>query len=223
MGEDRGLELLQLAPRVEAEVLDQRRPHAPEGVERFGLPAGAVERQHQLRVHTLAVGMFGGQRLELADHRAVLAERELDVEPLLERGEPQSGEPVGLGRGGAEQRRVGERRAAEQRERLAQVGGRPRQVTVAAGAAGALDERLEALEVELARLERDGVARGERDDRLLGAERAPQLGDVDLQRLVGGGGRLLAPQHVGQALGRDCLVAVGEQERRQQRPLLGGR
>ena len=48
-----------------------------------------------------------------------------------------------------------------------------------------------------------------------------QPGDVDLQRLGGRRRRILAPQHVDQPLGRHRLLAVREQQRRQQRALLG--
>ena len=72
------------------------------------------------------------------------AEREVELDPLLERVQPQLVEPVGLAAAGAEQRRVGQRRAAEQRERLAQ------QLAASSGGAsrGARDQRLEAVEVE---------------------------------------------------------------------------
>ena len=123
------LEALQLAARLEAELLDQRVAGAAVGVERVGLAAGAIEREHQLRVEALAVAVLGGQRLELGDELAVCAaELEVEVDSLLERRQAQLGEPRGLAAGRAVERRVGQRRAAEQRERLAQqlrrLGGR---------------------------------------------------------------------------------------------------
>ena len=163
---------LELAARVEPELFDQRAADAPERLERVGLAARAVEREHQLRVHPLAVGMLGRQRLELADDRACAAGREVDVEALLQRGEPQAAEPAGLGRRRAQQRRVGERRPAEQPERLAQQPRRLREPAGRALLARALDQRLEALEVERARLELDRVAR-RRGSRSAARARAP--------------------------------------------------
>ena len=220
MGEDRRLELLQLAAGIEAEVLDQRAAHAAERVERVGLAPGAVERTHQLRVQPLAVRVLGRERLELTDERGVGTGRQLGVDALLQHGEPEIGEPAGLPRRGPEQRRVGERRPAEQRERLSQ---QRRRLLRLPGRAGTRDERLEALEVELARLERDRVPRGARDDPIVRPERAPQPRDVDLQRLRRRRRRVLAPQHVDQPRGRDGLLAMRQQQRRQQRALLGGR
>ena len=113
-------EALELRARVEAEVLDQRVAGAPERVQRVGLAARAIEREHQLRVQALAVRVLGGERLELGDDVAVAAEREVVLDPLLERVEAGALDPVRLAGGRAEQERVGQRRAAEQRQRLAQ-------------------------------------------------------------------------------------------------------
>ena len=98
VGEDRGLEALELGARVQPEVLDQRVAGAAVGVERVGLAAAAVEREHQLRVQALAVGVLGRERLELAGDGGVAAEREVVLEPLLERVQPRALEPVGLDR-----------------------------------------------------------------------------------------------------------------------------
>ena len=48
LAQDRGLQLAQLRARLQAELLDQRPARIAEGGERIGLPAAAVERQHQL-------------------------------------------------------------------------------------------------------------------------------------------------------------------------------
>ena len=120
LGQDRGLQALELRARVEAEVLHQRVPRAPVGLERVGLAPGAVQREHQLRVQALAVGVLGREALELADDLGVAAEREVVRDPLLERLQAGAGDPVGLDDRGPDQRRVGQRRAAEQRQRLAQ-------------------------------------------------------------------------------------------------------
>ena len=129
---------------------------APVGVERVRLAARAVEREHQLRVQALAEGVLGGEALQLGGDDGVAAERQVVLEPQLEGVQATAHQPVGLDRPGAQQRRVGQRRSAEQRQRLAQelrglLGGR---------AARLLDQGLEALDVELPGLERDPVAAG---------------------------------------------------------------
>jgi hypothetical protein len=82
---------------------------------------------------------------------------------------------------------------------------------------------LEVLEVERSRRELDRIAGGPGDDRLPLAEGAAQLGDVDLERLGGGRRRALAPQLVDQPVGRDDLVAVVQEQDREQRAALGAR
>ena len=124
---------------------------------------------------------------------------------------------IGLGRRRPEQRRIGERRPAEERERLAEQSRRVGRRLLARER----HERLEALEVELARLERDRVAGRTRDDRVARPERVAQPGDVDLERLGGRRRRILAPQHVDQPVRRHRLLPPREQQRRQQRALLG--
>ena len=96
LGEDRGLQALELRARVQAEVLDQDVAGAAVGVERVGLAAGAVEGEHQLRVQALAEGVLGGEALELAGDGGVAAEREVVLEPLLERVQARAHQPVGL-------------------------------------------------------------------------------------------------------------------------------
>ena len=54
LAEDRGLELAQLRAGVDAELLDQRLARGAVGGERVGLPARAVEREHELRARALA-------------------------------------------------------------------------------------------------------------------------------------------------------------------------
>ena len=63
--------------------------------------------------------VLGDQRLELGDDAAAVAERELGLGAVGQRGQAQVVEPGG---GGGERlaRRVGQRRAAPERERLAQ-------------------------------------------------------------------------------------------------------
>jgi hypothetical protein len=76
----------------------------------------------------------------------------------------------------------------------------------------------EALQVELARVEDDPIARAACLDPV-GAERLAEPGDVDLERLDRRGRRLLAPQCVDEGVPRDCLART-QQQRRQQRALL---
>ena len=69
----------------------------------------------------------------------------------------------------------------------------------------------------MTRLDANRVARRPGDD-AVGAEDLPQAGDVVLHRVDGGLRRLEAPELVDQAVDRNNLVRVGEQEG-EQRPL----
>jgi hypothetical protein len=135
--------------------------------------------------------MLGDERLQLAQYGVVAAERELGLAGELERVQPPLLEPFPLGLGERLGAEVGERRAVPEPERLAEQargrGGAPGSELPA----GAADQRFEALQVELAGLEDDPVARAACLDPL-GAERLPEPGDVDLERLDRRGRRLLA-------------------------------
>jgi hypothetical protein len=84
--------------------------------------------------------------------------------------------------------------------------------------AGPRDQPLEALEVELAGLDRDPVAGAVRLDPV-GADRLPEAVDVDLQRGRGRCGRLVAPECIDERVAGDDLAGA-EEEGREQRALL---
>jgi hypothetical protein len=65
--EDRRLEPLQLAARLEAELVAEHRPRSLVGAQRVCLPTGAVEGQHQLTADPLTQGMDLDERLQFAD------------------------------------------------------------------------------------------------------------------------------------------------------------
>jgi hypothetical protein len=56
-------------------------------VERLGLPAAAVEREHQLAAETLAKQVLRDQRLEFGHQRGMAAERQVGVDAILDRGD----------------------------------------------------------------------------------------------------------------------------------------
>ncbi len=221
LGEDRRLQPLQLGARLEPQLVDQRGAGAAVGVERVGLAARAVEGEHEVGVQALAVGMLADQRLQLGDRLPVAPEGEVELQPVLERGQPHALEPRALAGGAAEQLDVGQRQAPEQVEAGAQLRRGAFLVAGGAQAAGVVQVALEALEVQRPGRQLDRIAARPGHDRLALAELLPQLGDVHLQRLGGGGGRVVAPQLVDQAVRRDDAVAVLEQQDGEQRAPLG--
>jgi hypothetical protein len=74
------------------------------------------------------------------------------------------------------------------------------------------EQPLEAEQVELVRPYSDQIARLLRDDDFAWRKRLAQLGDVVLERILRGLGRLRTPELVDQSVGRDDLVRAGEQQ-----------
>ena len=210
LAEDRVVEAAQLRAGLDADRLDERRARVPVGVQRVGLAAAAVEREHPQAVQALA------QRLAVPParraRRSTSAWRPAarsSADRLLDRREPQLLEPADLERRERLGGDVVERRAAPQRERVARR------------ARG--DEALEAADVEVAPVaEAQLVAAPARDDLRAvagGRERLAEMRDVALDHLRRGRRRRLAPQPVDQLLGRDRR-ALAEREHRQHRPRL---
>ena len=158
LDEDRPLELLQLDARLEPELVVQERPRLPVDLEPLGLPAAPVEREHQLRAEALAVRMLGGERLELRDERELAAERELGVDPLLDRRQTQLLEALHLDARERLELEVGERPSLPQALGGAQRLRRGGRIAGCERLAPRRDEPFEVLEVELARLDPEQVA-----------------------------------------------------------------
>ena len=137
----------------------------------------------------------------------MLAEREPRVVPQLERAQPQLLEARHCAPRDRLVGEVGERRAPPEGDRRLEIVGGVGGALLAERLLGARDEPLEARQVELVRVEADPVAVAEGLD-AVGADRAAQAVDVDLQRGPRGVGRLLAPDRVDETLPRDDAAAV---------------
>ena len=208
--EDRPLELPQRLARLDPELVDERLARALIDRERVRLPAGAVERQHQLSPEPLAHGLLDDEALELRDELAVPGEREVGVDPVLERGQSQLLEPRDLRLRERLPREVGERCAPPQAERGAQRLSRAGRVPVREPRPPLVAETDEPVEVDGLRVDDEPVARRSGLERSLGQE-LPQLGDVDLDRVARRVGRQLAPEGIDEAVTRDHLVRLEQQ------------
>ncbi len=93
---------------------------------RLGLPAGAVERHHQLAAQTFAVWMLEDQALELGHRLRVPAKLEICLHAILERGQAQLSETFRLAAGEPVVWEVRQRFSAEQRKRFAELRGSQR-------------------------------------------------------------------------------------------------
>ena len=187
------MQLAQSGAGLDAESVDERRARRLVRLERLGLAARPVQREHQLGAEVLAERMLPHERLQLADQLRVPSVREVELDPLLEAREAELLQTGDLGLGEALVGEVRERISAPQLERL------PRLSAVA--------QELEAGEIELVRLEPQQVSARLRLE-ALPSEHLPQLRDVDLQRLSRRLRRLLVPEGLDQPLLRDHAVRV---------------
>ena len=213
MAQDRLLELLQRGTRVQAELLVERAPHVVVGRERLRLPAGAVEREHQLPAQALAQRVLRRERLELADELRRAATSEVRLDPALQRGEVELLEALRLPR--CERlRELAQRRTAPQRERLAQASGGRARVTRRECRTPFPGEAQEAIQVERFRVELQHVA-GRTSAEHVRRKHPPQQRHADLHHLRAAVGNVVAPEAVDQSLARD-RAAGAEQQHRQQ-------
>ena len=109
MTQDLRLEPLELRAGLDPQLLDEPRARVLVRVERLGLPARAVEGQHELAAEASRGAGARDERLELADDVAVAAELEIGLDPLLERDQPKLLEPPDLGLRELLERELGER------------------------------------------------------------------------------------------------------------------
>jgi hypothetical protein len=164
-------------------------------------------------------GICRDEAVELADDLLMPAGGQIRLDRQLRRGQAQFLEPADLRRRERLVRHVGERIAAEQRERLTR-----RPVRDLAGARGPCrfgDEPVEPAHVDKLGVDPQLVGPSARDDVGAGvlAQQLAQPPDVVLQHLGGARRRLAFPQPFDQPVGRDRAVRL-EAEHRQYRALL---
>ena len=154
LGEDRRLQPAQLGPRLEPELLAQEAATLLEDAEGVGLPAGAVQREHQQPAEALAQRMGGDELLELDDRPAggdpaassrssrssITARRSSDSRVIAADGEVLVGEvgqriapPERLGLGQQRRRRGSRSPAAASRPTLAATSCSNRSTSMASG------------------------------------------------------------------------------------------
>ena len=163
--------------------------------------------------------MRDDERFQLRDDGAVPAECELGVEPLLERAQPQFLETGDLGLGEVVVGEVGEGLAAPELECLPDRGLRAGRISAGEPFSSLLQQRSEAIAVELTRLDDQEVAVPARLQALPLAERPTHARDLRLDALDGAGRRLVRPERLDEAVDRDDLVRM-EQEHRNEEALL---
>ena len=117
--QDGSLQLLQCNAGLEAQLDVQVLTRLPVHRETLGLPATAVQREHQLRAQAFTQRLLRNRCLELAHQSRVPAERELGVDALLHGGEAKFLQALHLDPRERLELEIGEGPAAPQRLRLA--------------------------------------------------------------------------------------------------------
>ena len=176
---------------------------------------GAVEGEHELPAQPLAQRVLGDEGLELADELGMAAELELGVDQLLPRRRAELLEPRHLD--AARTARARGRRAAARARARAPRAGAPSALGVST--LGRLrHEPLEAVQVDLLGLDVQDVARLASANEIA-AERLAQIRDQVLNRPDRGSAEASRPQLFDQAVCRDHLACM-EQEQGQEGALL---
>ena len=118
--EHRGVKALEIAPGLNAQALHKRGAGLLVGLERLGLPTGAVESEDQLPLEAFAQRLARHQVVQLADDRGVAAELEIGGHAVLQGGRAQLFEPRYLRLTEGLVGEIRERPAAPEVERIAQ-------------------------------------------------------------------------------------------------------
>ncbi|GAA2943095.1 hypothetical protein GCM10020227_07260 [Streptomyces flavovirens] len=204
---------------IDAELVGEELADPGVLVQCLGLPAGAVQGEHELPVEGLAQRVCGDHGPQVGHEFAAEAESQAQFEELL-----GGHQPAFLQRGG---RRLddraalaGEDGAVPQRERGLQFGGGLRPPLLAQGLFGGPDPVVELQQVELRGGHDDAVAAALGGDDAVAGDAAPQVRD-GLADLVGGGRRrIVPPGRLDEA--RHGHHPAGLQEQDGQHPLLDG-
>ena len=207
LAEDSLFQLAHPSARLEPE-LAERPMRVVIGPERLRLAATAVERHHQLLTETLPVRVRVDQRLQRAHHVRMPARRQLHLDDVLDAGQPQLLESHDLASRLTRIAQLLQRLSTELRKRLSKrqhgLSGLLR--------AGASACRLNLPCVETLLAYDELIASPGREDPL-SSERLSQRAHVALHDLRCRWRRMLGPERVGDAVGRERLVRVQEQQR----------
>ena len=218
---DRSLELPKPRSGLDPQLLGQRLAAVPVDPKGLGLSPRTIERHHQLASQSLSERVLGDQRLQLRHELTVAPERQVGLDPLLDRPKPellQVGDlPLGEGLVGE----VGQGRPAPQAQRPAE----PRRPLGGRGPARLLDQAPEPVRIDVGRVGRQDVTGRDRSEDgsslTSGPGRFQALAEGGHQTLECRGRRRRrapAPQLVDEPVRRDDLAGVQNQERQERSP-----
>ena len=111
LAQDRLLEATELRARLDADLGDEHPARLAVGLQRLGLAAAAIEREHQLSRQSLASRVGGDELLQLADQLGLVAGRQIGLHACLEGRQSLLLEPRDLGLRERLEGQLGQRRA----------------------------------------------------------------------------------------------------------------
>jgi hypothetical protein len=227
LGQDRGLELAELASRVEPELLAQRPRSIAICREGVGLAPCPVKREHELGAQSFAQGLGLHETVEHGHEFGMAAQCEQRVPPLLAHDQAHLLEARDLRLRERLIAEVGERRAAPEPDRLLEPRRRPDRVARRERARAVVGQPGEDVGVNRVPVERETVApRIGLDRRRCLRERTPQLRDVHLHAVRRRLGGIVAPYRLHQHVAGHHLARVQHQHGEQRtllRPPQAGR
>ena len=210
--------MTQLRVGLEPELLVEKLPERPIGLQGVGVAAGPVERHHELGTEPLVEWVETDERLELADCLRSAPEREHGLEACLERLETQTFEPrISARAKGSDARSAsaGPRQRASASARLASAS--------AYASERSSDPRgqepLELVHVEVAGGNTEDVAGLLRGEPAVVPKESAELRDVDLNAVGRRRRRIVAPERIHEPVARDDPIAL-EKEQRENATLL---
>nr|WP_232498645.1 hypothetical protein [Agromyces humatus] len=211
VAEDAQLELGQLGARLCAELVGESLAGRADGRERVGLAAAAVQRRGEQHPPSLPQRCHAHQSFRVCDECRIFAEPEVRVDPRLLELHTHLVEALRLDDGRRPRRQVGVWCAAPELQRPFDGIERACRIIVEV-TAGGCREPFEALDVDGFGVDSQGVGAWRRGDRVASDGR-PHPADRGLQLLLPSAGRLVAPECVGEFVGRDRTVGAKHQRR----------
>ena len=192
----------------------------PERLERLGLAAGAVERDHQLAAQALVERMLAHETFELGHELGAAAELELCIEALLRDGQAELAQALDDRPRERLECEIGERLTPPDAERLPVEADGRRGVAGRERRSRCLRSPFEDRQVEPLRRHQDAIAgRPGLDERTglarrtIRLQQGSQLRDLPVHLGHGGDRRLLAVQLVREAVDRHDPIRVEQQDR----------
>ena len=169
-------------------------------------------REHEVTPQAFAVRVVVDEPLQLVDQLGIPAEREVGLDPVLERGQAQVVQPLCLDQQGAVLADPRERRATPQVQGQAQPRRRGASRSALERLVALPREPLEPCRVDVMAIGIERVATDAAPDRGTVTERRAELRNVGAQRRRGAVGRLAVPELVGEPVDRHRLGSGDQQQ-----------